>query len=171
MSQLSKLKGTKTMTRDKLFPLSSSNTAEARKLYRDLELDVMARTVWGEARGEGVTGMQAVAAVIINRVAVAQRKNNYWWGNNIIEVCQKPYQFSCWNKDDPNYRQLIAVSDTDPIFTLAKRTSSRILLGFLPDITNGADHYHTRMIMPHWARGQTPVARIGQHLFYKLVKG
>ena len=159
------------MSRDKLFPLSNKDSPQAKKLYQNLELDVMARTVWGEARGEGITGMQAVASVILNRVVTAQLKNGYWWGNTIIEVCQKPYQFSCWNKDDPNYRQLIAVNDTDPIFTLAKRTCSRIILGFLPDITNGADHYHTRMILPHWARGQTPCARIGQHLFYKLVKG
>ena len=31
------------------------------------QVDIVARTIWGEARGEGATGMQAVANVIINR--------------------------------------------------------------------------------------------------------
>ena len=156
---------------EKLFLLSKEDSQAARKLYRDLELDVMARTIWGEARGEGIAGMQAVAFVILNRVAIAQEKKGYWWGNSILEVCQKPYQFSCWLKDDPNYRQLIAVTEADPIFALAKRTASRAVFGFLPDVTYGADHYHARTILPHWAEGQTPSARIGRHIFYKLVKG
>lgn len=153
-----------------LFPLRNDNTAAARKLYQDLELDVMARTLWGEARGEGITGMQGVAFVILNRVTYAQSRGGFWWGNSILEVCQKPYQFSCWNKDDPNFRQLVALNDTDQLFLLAKRTASRAFLGFIKDITNAADHYHVRTIMPHWAMGQTPVARIGRHLFYKLAK-
>ena len=158
------------MSRDKLFPLSNSKTPEACKVYKELELDVMARTVWGEARGEGINGMQAVAHVILNRVKLGQARGQYWWGESIIEVCQKPYQFSCWNKDDPNYRELISVRDQDPIFMAAKRTCTRVLLGFLPDITKGADHYHARNILPHWARGQGATARIGNHIFYKLVK-
>ncbi len=155
-----------------LFLLSSSCQTEAKKLYDDLELDVMARTVWGEARGEGLQGMQAVAHVILNRVIIAQKQGGYWWGNTILQVCQKPYQFSCWNKDDPNHRLVIAVNEeSDPVFATAKRTCSRVLLGFLPDITGGADHYHARNILPHWAEGQRPSARIGRHVFYKLMKG
>lgn len=33
----------------------------------DEDIDTMARTIWGEARGEGVQGMQAIACVIMNR--------------------------------------------------------------------------------------------------------
>jgi N-acetylmuramoyl-L-alanine amidase len=156
--------------RSNLFPLAKGNTGTARKLYQELELDVMARTVWGEARGEGIIGMQAVAHVIVNRMMVAQARNGYWWGNNLLQVCQKPYQFSCWNKDDPNHRFVVAVNESDPFFVAAKRTASRVLLGFLPDITGGADHYHSRNIVPHWAEGQIPSARIGRHIFYKLVR-
>ena len=32
----------------------------------------LARTIWGEARGEGYSGMQSVANVIMNRYAAAQ---------------------------------------------------------------------------------------------------
>src|SRR5690349_15270839 len=89
-------------------------TQESEKFYHKLETDVLARTLWGEARGEGETGMQAVASVVLNRVALAQERGKYWWGNNIIQVCQKPYQFSCWNRSDPNFRQLQEVDSDDP---------------------------------------------------------
>ena len=53
--------------------------------------------------------MEAVAAVILNRVRIARERGGYWWGDTIIRVCQKPYQFSCWNKHDPNYGRLLRV--------------------------------------------------------------
>jgi len=63
----------------------------------DHELDILAKTLWGEARGEGREGLIAVAWVIKNRA-----DNPGWWGKSIELVCLKPYQFSCWNADDPN---------------------------------------------------------------------
>lgn len=34
------------------------------------EIDVLARTIYGEARGEGMQGMQAVANVVMNRAKI-----------------------------------------------------------------------------------------------------
>ena len=48
------------------------------------EIDLLARTIWGEARGEGQTGMQAVANVIMNRV-----KKGGWWGATVQDVVLK----------------------------------------------------------------------------------
>ena len=31
----------------------------------------------------------------------------------------------------------------------------------------GALHYHATYIQPSWARGNKPVARIGEHVFYR----
>ena len=61
------------------------------------DLIVMAKTMWGEARGEGYNGLVAVGWVIQNRC-----ERGGWFGNTIREVCLKPYQFSCWNNDDCN---------------------------------------------------------------------
>ena len=66
--------------------------------------DVVARTLWGEARGEGVAGQIAVAWVIRNRVHDANPRS--WWGEGYIGVCHKSWQFSCWNPGDPNYPYL-----------------------------------------------------------------
>ena len=62
------------------------------------ETDILARTIYGEARGESISGMEAVASVVLNRVAFANRRGRFWWGNSIAEVCRAPKQFSCWNQ-------------------------------------------------------------------------
>jgi N-acetylmuramoyl-L-alanine amidase len=136
--------------------------------FRTLEHDVLGRTLWGEARGEGRAGMEAVACVILNRVRIAEKKGSYWWGSSVIEVCQKPYQFSCWNKDNPNYHKLLAADEDDPWFVAAEAVAQLALDGNLTDITNGATHYHAAGATPGWAYREKPVAVIGRHIFYKL---
>lgn len=136
--------------------------------YDEVTVDVLARTLWGEARSEGRAGMTAVAAVVMNRVALAQRAGSFWWGNTVVQVCQKPYQFSCWNRSDPNFRKLQAVDETDYYFATALRIARRAVVGAIPDETGGATHYHTKAIMPYWAKGKEPSAVIGQHIFYAL---
>lgn len=145
--------------------------AQARAFEAEREVDILARTIWGEARGEGKAGMEAVAMVICNRAAVARTRGGYWWGNSVIEVCLKPYQFSCWNRNDPNHQKLLSITRDDPVFETARRIAHRVLLGFIKDGTKGATHYHARSIMPSWAKGQQPCAVIGRHVFYKLVEG
>ena len=95
-----------------LIPLLGKTKTELSEqdYYRELEIDTLARTIFGEARGEPIKGQEAVASVVLNRVKVAQaRGGRYWWGHDIISVCQKPYQFSCWNKSDPSYQRLTTV--------------------------------------------------------------
>jgi spore germination cell wall hydrolase CwlJ-like protein len=133
------------------------------QFHKALAIDVLARTLWGEARGDGSAGMQAVANVVCNRARIGG-----WWGGDIITVCQKPFQFSCWNKDDPNYRKLLAVDDDDLAFVTAQRLARRAVYGALDDITGGATHYHAAGMTPYWAETEKPVAVIGNHIFYKL---
>lgn len=140
------------------------------RFYNDLEVDVLARTLWGEARGEGVAGMEAVAAVILNRVKIAKDKGGkFWWGANIIQVCQKPYQFSCWNRSDPNFRKLQALTEKDLYFATAIRIARRAVIGVLKDQTGGATHYHATGISPYWSKKESPSAVIGNHIFYRIL--
>lgn len=138
--------------------------------YRELEIDVLARTIFGEARGEPIEGMEAVACVVLNRVRISEEKGRYWWGNGIIGVCQKPYQFSCWNRNDPSYQRLINVREDNIYFASALRIARRAVIGALKDVTKGATHYHADYVDPYWARGEVPIKTIGRHLFYKLVE-
>ena len=136
------------------------------------DIDVLARTIWAEARGEGIRGMEAVAAVIMNRVNadLGNDQKPDWWGEGVTAVCRKPWQFSCWNMDDPNRDKLIAVTGKDPWFAHAIEVARRAIKGELEDPTAGSDHYCTATVAPvtSWTAGRTPAARIGRHLFYKL---
>jgi N-acetylmuramoyl-L-alanine amidase len=136
----------------------------------DRDLDTLARTIYGEARGEGEFGMQAVACVIMNRVHASAKKPQ-WWGVGIDGVCLKPGQYSCWNADDINRPIIEAVTEAEPVFALATAVAAKAAAGTLDDITNGATHYYDRRMPeePYWARGIEPCAVIGHHKFYKGV--
>lgn len=129
------------------------------------DIDTMARTMVGEARGEGLIGMQAVANVILNRVS-----KESWYGLTPTEVCRKPYQFSCWNKNDPNKLIIEALGTDKSIFRDALDIAQKVLDGDLADITHGATHYKVIGTIASWANGKTPCAVIGHHEFYNNIE-
>lgn len=134
------------------------------------DLDTLARTIWGEARGEGELGMRAVANVIMNRYAQAKKSQGKarQFGASVEAICQKPFQFSVWNVGDPNFSKMVSVTPENKEFRLALDIAEKALKGSLKDITSGADHYHTAAVNPSWSRGKTPVQIINSHQFYKL---
>lgn len=129
---------------------------------KEREIDLTARTIWGEARGEGIRGMQAVANVIRNRV-----KAGSWYGQTYEDVVLKPYQFSCWNENDPNFSKIWTVDESDVQFSNAKGIAKLAYNGDLLDITGGATHYHRAGATPNWAFYMQKTAVIGNHIFYK----
>lgn len=137
------------------------------------DVDTLARTIWGEARGEGQTGMQAVANVVMNR-----HRSPGWWSRNVDDipddtvaaVCRDPWQFSCWNPTDPNSVKLRTVNLTDANFRAAVNIATRAVGGMLPDITGGATHYHAAGINPSWVSGAILTKVIGRHRFYRGVR-
>lgn len=126
--------------------------------------EILARTLWGEGRGEGRTGMHAIANVIMNRVA-----GRKWWGLTVREVCLKPYQFSCWLPSDPNFAKLKSVGPLDKAFATALDIAGMAANGDLPDITHEATHYKVVGTPASWAKNQKPIVTIGHHEFYKLM--
>lgn len=123
-----------------------------------------ARTAWGEARGEGKRGMQAVLNVIGNRAT-----HPGWWGHDIAGVCQAHAQFSCWNTNDPNREKLLTVTDSDMQFREALALASCLVKGCLPDLTGAADHYYDwRGQRPRWAQDRFYKCTIGYHRFYRV---
>ncbi len=136
------------------------------------EIQILARTIFGEARGEyyrvdgGLASLIAIANVIKNR-----QKQQTWYGKTIVEICQKPYQFSCWNTDDPNLK-LIATTITDPLFDICLNVAERVIKDDWPDLTQGCDHYHasTMSTFPVWSLTAKPKIKIGRHIFYDLSK-
>jgi spore germination cell wall hydrolase CwlJ-like protein len=114
------------------------------------EYECMVANIWHEARGEGITGMYAVALVTMNRVA---RRNK-----SICEVVYQPHQFS-WT-DDVTYNML------DNIDTV-RSAAAVVMTDSIDDFTNGATHYHADYVKPSWASKMQHVTTIGKHIFYK----
>ncbi len=128
-----------------------------------LDVETMARTIFGEARGEKTDlARQAVGHVIINRA-----EKGGWWGNTITTVCLWPKQFSCW--EDHNRAKLQATDLGDPAYR--KCMFAALMALRETDITNGANHYHARSVEPLWSLDDQGEPRyyvsIGSHKFYR----
>lgn len=131
------------------------------------DIDVVAMTLWGEARGEGDTGMEAVACVIGNRMKRPRR-----FGRGFIGVCRQRWQFSCWNENDPNRIRLDAVRrNPDAAYRSAAAIAGRLVRNELADFTFGADHFYAVSMpsRPRWARNKEPCYRLGKHLFFNNI--
>lgn len=133
------------------------------------DLDILARTIYGEARGElsypdgGIKSLEAIGWVVKNRTKYMQ------FSPYIHKVCMQPWQFSCWNLEDPNRKILLAASFDDAVFRQCFLAATKVLFDQSIDCTNGANHYHCINIAPpYWAKGHEPTATIGRHVFYKL---
>lgn len=136
----------------------------------DKDRDTLARTLWGEARGESLAGQIAVAWTIRNRVNDGKDKS--WWGEGYAGVCQKPYQFSCWNKNDPNFAYLIGAKQI-PFRELAQAriAADQVIDGKVQDPTGGATHYYALSMKtpPAWAAKAKQTLSLGGHIFFKDV--
>jgi len=146
------------------------------------DLDVLARTVYGEARGESDLGRLAVAYVPVNRALIAAafvashgRHHPLYGDGTVASACLMPWQFSCWNLNDPNRAKLLALDPNGEEAAPCRAMAQAALDRTAPDPSNGATHYHTAMAPrdgmdwpPDWATGQTPTATIGSHCFYRL---
>lgn len=132
----------------------------------DFDRELAARTTWMEARGEGASGIDAVAHVLVNRVRAGR------WGASLASVCLAPYQFSCWNTADPNRSAMAKLADDDAVLAQCRAAVGAALAG-AADPTGGATHYVTKAVLeqmaPPWTSAATRCAEIGHHVFFKNV--
>ncbi|MFL6844047.1 MAG: cell wall hydrolase [Allosphingosinicella sp.] len=126
----------------------------------------MALTMWGEARSGGEEAMRAVGHVIDNRRKLGTH------GRYATETVSEAWQFSCWNRNDPNYRAMLDIDRLRPgsrdqaMWVTARRLAEEILAGRSVDPTGGALFYHTTAVAPRWSAGVAPTRLIGGHLFF-----
>ena len=130
------------------------------------DLEILARTIEAEARGEPFEGKIAVGAVIANRAASGS------YGNNIKGVILRKGQFSPWNKytghaggrQGKDMMKLRASRDS-------YKAANAILTGMYEDPTNGSTHYVNERVAEGQSWIQTMKNRkrgtvtIGNHLF------
>ena len=134
--------------------------------YKNIQHDIKCLTlnIFHEARSESTAGQRAVASVTLNRVASKRYPNT---------ICEVVYE-KRWDRIRKRYVGAFSWTefDTPPklkskawfrawdVAELAYKEKDKVLL-------NGALFYHAKYIKPSWARKKKPVAKIGQHIFYK----
>lgn len=133
--------------------------------FTNEDLVILAKTIYGEARGElhnvGLAALIAVANVVLNRV-----KKRF--APSVAKVCLAPYQFSCWNPKDPNYLKIKELDANNRVFKICLDVAKNVLNESWPDLTDGCDHYHSKTMKPFWAIYTTPKRTFGNHFFYNL---
>ena len=128
------------------------------------ETEVLARTIYGEARSGDVEDATAIACVILNRVGYRN------WPNNVADVCLQPMQFSVWNESDAGRaRMLRAERGKTAWFDECWKIAESALRGELIDKTRTSTHYHTRAVAPRWSKGKTPCYQTQGHLYFNNI--
>ncbi len=130
----------------------------------DDAITCLARTIYWEARGEEVVGMEAIANVVMNRLGIEG------FPNTICEVVmqgqeQGACQFSWWcdgQSDDAQEAKSYAT---------AKEIARKALNRQLPDRSHGALFFSHRSTVPNWATEYLKTAEVGDHVFYRPQKG
>jgi N-acetylmuramoyl-L-alanine amidase len=138
-------------------------------LDRFSDREIVARTVYGEARGEGPVGQAAVTWVIRNRA-----DHPSWYGRSLREVCLKgtpggQHQFDCWDDNDPNRAKILALSSDDPALQGIQAIVDDVLAGKIPDPTGGAIYYHTKAVTTRFDATRVQTAEIGHQVFFKEI--
>jgi N-acetylmuramoyl-L-alanine amidase len=130
-------------------------------------LVLLAMLVFGESRSEPFQAQIGVANVACNRMRAGT------FGQGIAEVALRPFQFSCFLKDDPNYEKLMDPLAHEPakIWTDCYHAASYAWMKQTVDPTRGAIFYHDSSLKsaPHaWGEVER-TAVIGRLSFYRLV--
>lgn len=143
--------------------------------YNHRDLEIMTRTLFGEIRGYSLEDQMAVAWVIRNR---ANRNHMPFMAGPLVgqegaieRVCLYPWQFSCWNENDPN-RKII---EDAPLGSMSQQltVARNVLNAAGDDPTQGADHYYTearptwaKTWPPSWAQHYARTVQVGPHIFH-----
>lgn len=116
--------------------------------YSQSEVDLLARIISAESRGEPYEGQVAVGAVILNRVEHPS------FPNTIAGVVYQSGAFSC--VDDGQINEAVAES--------SKRAAQDALNGWDP--TNGCVYYYNPVTATSkWIRSRPVMLTIGRHVF------
>jgi spore germination cell wall hydrolase CwlJ-like protein len=125
------------------------------------EWECLSEALYFEARGESLSGVVAVAEVILNRVDSPDYPNSVCGvvrqGGQGLYNCQFTYR--CDGVSD-------AINEAGA-WRAVGRVASYMLNGAPRTLTDGATHYHTHAVHPSWANRFPRTATIGYHHFYR----
>jgi len=122
----------------------------------------LAEAVYFEARGENLSGQMAVAEVVLNRVRHRAYPDNIcgvvYQGSERATGCQ--FSFACDGSTDRAPR--------GRAWRQSQLVAKHAMLGFAPQVTRSATHFHTASVNPRWSSSLVQTRRIGYHIFYRM---
>jgi spore germination cell wall hydrolase CwlJ-like protein len=131
---------------------------------RDTDLQCLAENVYFEARGEPLAGQYAVAEVTLNRTHAEHFPHT---------ICKVVHE-TRWDPGrrryvaDFSWTELGALSPEDgPAWRQAMAVAGSAYDDLHAPVVPGALFYHATTVRPGWSRTRTPVATIGNHVFYR----
>ena len=143
---------------------SQQSVEDASTDFTSEDIHCLALNSYFESRNQSPNGGIAVTHVVLNRVADKRYPNTICdvvkdaslTSSGAIRRNKCQFSFYCDGKsDDPKNKQAWFNS-----LYIAH------LSGFVPDITEGATHYHSTKVFPQWAYSGAITTKIHKHIFY-----
>ena len=138
------------------------------------EYNCMLWNLMHEARGEGTEGMQAVAAVVANRVLSSK------YPNTICGVILQKNQFS-WTQDRAKVQHMINASASSSkrstmrytgedylAYQRAVSIASRGVTELSTAVPRGVMHYAHKNVQNQWTRSMKVSQTVKNHVFYRM---
>lgn len=133
-----------------LLYLGLDGSASSNPTYGASDVNLLARVISGEARGESYEGQVAVGAVVLNRIEHSS------FPDTMAGVIYQPGAFSCLN--DSNWNKPVAAS--------AKKAAQDAINGWDP--SGGAIYYYNPAKTSNkWMLSRPVIKTIGGHVFCK----
>ena len=128
------------------------------------DIPIGAITICCEAADQPPASRRDIASVLANRLRDGR------WGKTLAAVCLKRMQFSEWNADpidNRNLERVAALPDGDLVLADCADAVKDAIDGSLVDGTGGALYYHDNSIAPPtWTQGMNFLGQRGRFLFY-----
>lgn len=121
----------------------------------------LTEALYHEARGETITGLVAVAEVILNRV------DSRYYPDTVCEVVGQGIEYAPLCQFSYKCDGLSDAMARGDARTLMEKIAWVMLSGKPRILTGKATHYHTNAVNPGWAARLVRTARIGDHIFYR----
>ena len=91
---------------------------------RAIDIEILAMTLWAEAADKPVRAIEALAALVMNRLKAGRDPD----ARHIAAICRAPFLFSCWNRRDPRHAALRAIPPGDLHATMRPCASTTDLM-------------------------------------------
>lgn len=125
-------------------------------------LNCLTSAVYYEAAQEPLSGQEAVAHVVLNRLKHPHYPKSVcgvvYQGSERRTGCQ--FTFTC----DGSLARLPSTTG----WRAAQTVAERALKGNLTNIIGTATHYHTSWVHPSWSQSLVNLGQIGAHIFYRF---